>query len=57
VITLRRGNTSGKVVIQPASGETVEGWSAPTQKLDGRNEYITLASDGTTWFVIAMDAK
>ena len=57
VIALRRGNTNGKVTIEPASGDTVEGWKDPTQKMDDRLDYMTLTSDGTSWFVIAMTVK
>jgi len=57
VITLRRGNTAGKVVLRPGSSDVVEGWKDPTQRLDDRFDYITLTSDGASWFVVAMNVK
>jgi hypothetical protein len=57
MITIRIGNTNGRVQLQRASGDPlVIGWDDATQRLDNLRHYVTLASDGTTWWVIAMDA-
>lgn len=53
IITIRRANSRGRVVIGSANNEPLEGWRDQRLALQDRWDYFTLASDGATWFVIA----
>src|SRR5258706_445598 len=61
-VTVRRLDERGRVLVKAAPGEHLEGGreiheghshDSDTLALDGRWDYVTLVSDGTTWFVFA----
>jgi hypothetical protein len=62
LVTIRRLDGRGRVLVKAAPGEHLEGGreiheghsqDSDTLALDGRWDYVTLVSDGTTWFVFA----
>ncbi len=54
-LTIRRLNAPGLVVINARSGELIAGGGNPRSgsavSLDDRADYVTLVSDGSSWYV------
>jgi hypothetical protein len=56
-LTIRRLDSRGRVLIRPMAGESLEGRGRENPQdgvpLENRADYVTLVSDGTSWFVFA----
>jgi hypothetical protein len=61
-VTVRRVNARGRVLIHAQPGERIEGWREPVERderradvlpLNTRADFVTLVSDGASWFVFA----
>jgi hypothetical protein len=56
-LTIRRLDSRGRVFVKPAGGESLEGRGRDNPQdavpLENRADYVTLVSDGTSWFIFA----
>ena len=52
MVTIKRLDSSGRVIIHAASGEQLDQRNGPID-LDDRGDFVTFVSDGTAWYVFA----